>query len=231
MEQQIFTTNAEIALTGKSIPKNEIDQVFLRFGAIYFHRFNSLFPNNKSVKVAKAEWANALGELSKFQINQGLLRCRSISDWNPNIPEFIRLATNLPDVFTAINRVMKRNIIDPVTRDICSEISSFDFNNNTQSELKNKIRSAYQDIYERVLNEIMGKTKNWEPPVQITHKIPKEAVKKTKELGRSYIKQARENLSKSTEEKSKPVTIKSLPEYDEEKVLKDLESHYQDVML
>ncbi len=218
-------------MTGKSIPENEIDQIFLRFGAIYGHRFTSLFPNQKAVKVAKAEWANALGELSGFQINQGLLRCRSISDWNPNIPEFVRLATNLPDVFTAINRAMKRNIIDPVTRDICSEISSFDFNNNTRGELKNKIRSAYQDIYERVLNATMGETRNWEPPVQIAHKRPKKAVKKTKELGERYIKRAIVGLSKSTKEKSKPVIIKSLPEYDEGKVLKELEDNYQDVML
>ena len=198
-------SKSQVTLGDDSLPDKEINQIFLRLTAIYGYRFTSTFSGKegKLIKIAKAEWGNALAKLSSFQLEQGLRRARLLSDWNPNIPEFIRLATNLPSQGLAVDRTIKRNIVDPVTRDICSLIGNYNLNNESKKNIEKKASAYYFDSYERVVIQVMGAKANWEPPVKLAYENKPEEIKKTEGLGEVYIGKAREALSKKSGKESK----------------------------
>lgn len=197
MEKTTDNESWTVAETASStLPKKYIDRIFMRLMAIYGHKFISLFPDDDALAIAKAEWGNALARLSSFQIGQALDRCRVISDWNPNIPEFLRLATNLPTVDQAIHRVIHREIIDPVTQEISRMIGGYDLRRNSTTELKKQIRQLYLEAYERVIDKEQGKSENWQPPVQIEHKEEEKKVKRTPEVGMAAINEIKQSLAK-----------------------------------
>jgi len=181
-------------IQSNSLPAKYTDRIFMRLSAIYGHKFTSLFPNEAALSVAKSEWGSSLAELSDFQIGQALDRCRLISDWNPNIPEFIRLATNLPDKNLAVMRVIKHQIIDPVTRDICNMLGSYELKHSITKSIEEKARSLYLYSYEKILPEIIGRNENWKPPMQIVQQ-PKEEIKRTIGIGEKAIADAKALLN------------------------------------
>lgn len=193
------------------LPDKYTDRIFMRLAAIYGHKFTSMYPTEEAIAVAKAEWAEGLAGLSDFQLNQGFQRCRMLSDWNPNIPEFLRFATNLPGVELVTQRVLKKQIHDPITRRLCSLIGNYDLKHKSDKQLRDQIKEIYSEVYESALHEVIGLNKNWEPPVQIERQ-KKEDKPRTKEAGITAIGDAREILTGSREKQE-------TPEYDEQELL------------
>ena len=194
----------------------------MRLSAIYGHKFTSLFPNQEALMVAKSEWGQALSRLSDFQIGQALDRCRVISDWNPNIPEFLRLATNLPTLEQTIQRVIRREVIDPVTREVSRMVGAYELKTLSTKELEKRIKQNYIDAYERVMYEQQGKENNWQPPEVIEHVQETKERKQTDEVAEQHLKTMREGLSKAETKKKEY----KKPDYNEEELLKDVENRY-----
>lgn len=163
----------------------------MRFSAIYGHKFTSMFPTDEAMQVAKAEWADGLAGLSNFQLGQGLNRARMISDWNPNIPEFIRLATNLPNMGQAVQRVCKQNIKDPVTRNLCAKIGTWKLNRETSDNIVKMAKSLYVEAYEEAIDEVKGMDDNWRPPQQVSHQMPEPEPVCPKEKQQQYMQEAK----------------------------------------
>lgn len=73
------------------LPSRLVDQLFVRLGSIYGHRFGSLFASEQTLESARAEWSVELAGVSPMQIAEALRICRREHDWPPTLPEFARL--------------------------------------------------------------------------------------------------------------------------------------------
>lgn len=128
----------------------------MRMTAIYGNKFASLFKSDQMLAVAKNEWAVGLAGLSDEQINTGLTRASILADWNPNIPEFIRLALEIPDKQTAIQRAIHNGGGDPVSNRIRASIGSWDLKNKSTIALETQAGGLYADAYEAAIQEGRG---------------------------------------------------------------------------
>lgn len=206
MEKQTLREYGKVAKVAfNSLSKKYIDRIFMRLTAIYGHKFTSLFPIPEAIDVAKAEWSSALAELSDFQINQALNRCRLLSEWNPSIPEFIRMSVNFPNLEVSIQRIKKNKITDLVTQKIALIIGSYDLKNKSEKQIERMVKGTYSDAYESALNEMIGRDYNWVPPDQLENslnKLNKKEVQekiRTFEIGKKSIKKIRHHLEKERE--------------------------------
>lgn len=156
--------------SASELPESHIEKFFARMSSIYGHKFNSLFRDAEALRIGKREWSQALGPLTGAQIRRGLDTCRYLSDWNPNIPEFVRLACNLPSLKQAQSRVMTGNNIDLVSYRISGKLGSFALKNKTELELLRLIGIYYEDVYPTVLAETIGIDDEPEPEQSIEAK-------------------------------------------------------------
>lgn len=139
-----------------------VDRLFHRMGAIYGHRWHSLFPSQRMLKVAKREWQLAIAELSVEQLEAGFSKCKKMDEWNPSIPEFLRFACGLPDLLTLQSRILSRSVIDPVTWLVLKKIPYPA--DKTLEQLLRYCKIHYQDAYEQAYESVKGSTVKWEPP-------------------------------------------------------------------
>lgn len=77
--------------------EQDIVQLFARFQARYGHKWTSQQTTPDMVRLAVAEWADGLGDLTADQLRHGLAAWDG--DWPPSLPEFRRacLGAELPD--------------------------------------------------------------------------------------------------------------------------------------
>lgn len=139
------------------LPAKHVQRVFTRLTSIYGRRFTSLFKDQKALESAAKEWSQALGGLHQNQIANALTACQQLTDWNPSIPEFIRLACNLPTIDQVVARVLRGDNADPVSYRVRAKIGTFGFWNYTTDTLIKLIRGHYQDCYKEALEATMGK--------------------------------------------------------------------------
>jgi len=68
-----------------------VNMIFIRFEAIYTHKFKSAYHTDQVLQVAKREWAFSLQGYTDVQILSSIEKCKLAFDWPPTIAEFIRL--------------------------------------------------------------------------------------------------------------------------------------------
>jgi len=70
--------------------------LFAFFSAVFPGRFSGLFPNEKSLRVAKLTWQKALQDLTDAQLEQGKKACLNYwkDDFAISIPTFRKLILN-----------------------------------------------------------------------------------------------------------------------------------------
>lgn len=139
----------------------------MTFSTIYGHKWNSLYQDENAVKVALSVWSRALAGLSDYQLEQGVQRCFRREGWPPSTGEFLRLATGLPGRAEAIARVVSRNVIDPVTRNILTAIGSWELKRLETDRLSKRAAAYYDDALESALNEVIGLPGEWQAPAKI----------------------------------------------------------------
>lgn len=157
------------------LPEPYVEKLFARMSAIYGHKFNSLFRDEKALKLGKREWSTALAPLSDKQIGRGIQASRYLSDWNPNIPEFVRKACNLPDVHQCAARVIKRNNIDLVSYKITALIGSHNLKTLSDLNIKKMVMGYYEDAYAEVLATVIGRDDVFVPKPAIEEQDQEEA--------------------------------------------------------
>jgi hypothetical protein len=192
----------DVAETSTFEPLNEetIDKFFMKMKAIYANKFTCQFNNEdpelarKALRIAKATWSEGLAGLSLYQIRRGFARSQKIADWNPNIPEFLRLATGLPTKGECIERVAAGRINDPVSLAVITLIGSFTFSRATTDENRRAASNLYLEAYEAVLDEVIGIEGDWAMPLAIEQKEePVEPWNPDVSLGESHLEKMRKN--------------------------------------
>ena len=138
----------------KSLDMAQVSKIFLTLRAVYGKKFLASFQSSEQMQAAQAIWSEALWFLNEDQVNEGLSRCIHLEDWDPNIPQFIRLATGLPDKNEAVARVLSGNTPDEVSYRIRKGIGSWDIGHQTQATIKTRVMGMYDDIYMEVIEEI-----------------------------------------------------------------------------
>ncbi len=124
---------------------NRINQLFMRFSAIWGHKFTSPFPTAEAIEVAKAEWLDALRPLSDEQVMAGIEQCRSRCEWPPSLPEFIRHCRGIADEMTCVRRALAGND-DSISRQIRSRIGSWKLTHNSEKDLVSEAKSIYAEL-------------------------------------------------------------------------------------
>ncbi len=114
----------------------------------------SAFGTKEELESAQGVWAKYCWFLTDEQIEHGLEKGIRISDWNPNVPEFIRSALDLPDVNQVINRVISDKCTDPVSYEIRKSIGTWDIGHQPQRVIETRIRGMYDDCYIQSLEAI-----------------------------------------------------------------------------
>jgi hypothetical protein len=66
-----------------------INKLFLRFMAIYGHKFKSRFESEEELRFTKREWALSLRGYSENEVMAAVERCKAIKAWMPEIAEFL----------------------------------------------------------------------------------------------------------------------------------------------
>lgn len=123
---------------------------------IYGHKWRSLFPDENSLRIGHAIWAQKLGGLTKKQLRRGVEACAYLSDWNPSVSEFVRAACGLPSLNQCVSRVSMRNNVDPVSYLIASRIGDYSLKNMSYDQQRKAIASHYEDCYAEVLSKVVG---------------------------------------------------------------------------
>ncbi|MFP8965914.1 replication protein P [Pokkaliibacter sp. CJK22405] len=81
-----------------------VNLIFVRFQAIYGHKFESMFASNQAVSLAKREWAMSIGGISEALLVKAIDHCKINMSWMPTIAEFLKVVgmldkgVNYPDV-------------------------------------------------------------------------------------------------------------------------------------
>ena len=87
--------NTREAMSSNLTPANQtlkkIDNVFLRFSAIYGHVWQSQYRDKDYIQFAKKEWANVLKSFDTEIINQTIDFCIKQIDLPPTLAQFYRL--------------------------------------------------------------------------------------------------------------------------------------------
>lgn len=172
----------------------------MRLAAIYGHKFTSLFPDADALQVAKSEWSSALAGLSDYQLANAFKRCQRREGWPPTTGEFIRLAAGLPSQAEAVARVIAKNIIDPVTRNILTAIGSWELKRLETDKLARRASAFYNDALESALDEVIGLAGDWQAPQQIAQeKAPEEVVKADPEVAEGVLRSIKSKLKNSVQ--------------------------------
>lgn len=198
MTQQASSQTAQERETRPAVsrlPESHVQRVFTRLTASYGRKFTSLFRDQAALEAAAQEWAVALGVLSSKQIKHGLDTCRLLSDWNPSIPEFIRLACDLPTINQVITRVLDDDCGDPVSYRVRSKLGSYRMRNNTTSDLIVFIRGYYSDCYKQALDEVAGNDRKLEPQPALPNEVEVEQPRISSDQILSNIRELRKSLA------------------------------------
>ena len=195
--QQALSQTAQAQKTPRSVtrlPAEHIQRVFTRLTASYGRKFTSLFRDEAALESAAQEWAEGLGILSSKQIKHGLDSCRLMSDWNPSIPEFIRLACDLPTVDQVMTRVLDSNCRDLVSYLVRSKIGSYRMNNCSTRELTIFIRGYYTECYRQALEQTAGNDAVFEPTTSLPETVAEEIIPATDEEVEAHLGDIRQCL-------------------------------------
>ena len=140
----------------KSLETKQVSKIFQTMKAIYGQKFMASFHSTEDIQQAQAVWARALWFLDDHQVTKGLKKCAYLEDWNPNIPELIRLATGLPRKEETVARVLSGDTEDEVSWRIRKKIGSWDIGHQTQSVIRTRVLGLYPEVYMEVIEEMEG---------------------------------------------------------------------------
>lgn len=133
--------------------KVQVTKIFATLTSLFGHKFTSLFKTPEEVLFSQGLWAKYCGFLTEYEIETALDRCMKMSDWNPSMAEFIRMALSLPDVNTAVSRVISGGTIDHVSRAIRKNIGTWDIGHQPQSVIAARVRGEYPDVYMQAVED------------------------------------------------------------------------------
>ena len=128
------------------------------YGARFASKFHSDDPRNAKLKLANAKrvWAENLHGLTKQQLRRGINQNAQLSDWDPSIAEFLRVACQLPSLETCIERVKRGANVDRVSYRISSMIGQYAMRELSYAQLTKRVKGLYPDIYESELTKAKG---------------------------------------------------------------------------
>ena len=82
--------------------RKRIDQLFLRFAAVYGHMWRSLYKSDEFLAYTKQEWIGSLEKFDSTILNQALVHCKEKEPYPPSLPLFVEICksfTRSPDGF------------------------------------------------------------------------------------------------------------------------------------
>ena len=71
--------------------RKRVDQLFLRFAAIYGHMWKSLYKSDEFLAYTKQEWMDSLEKFDSNILDKALLHCKEKESYPPSLPLFVEI--------------------------------------------------------------------------------------------------------------------------------------------
>ena len=121
--------------------------MFTRFRIIWGEKWTKNFEDD-SLQLAMAEWSQAINGIDEQIMEKAIIECKMNLEWPPSIAEFIGICEKqcgVPTWEEIIQLAIRRDFSHPIVKMVYEKVGSWNFANNTEKELREKVKSAYAD--------------------------------------------------------------------------------------
>lgn len=125
-----------------------ISILFMKFNAIWGHKWTSGLQDNESFLIALSEWKEGLRGIKSESMKLAISHCRNMLEWPPSIAEFRKLclrADGFPSLDEIMQQGIRRNFHHPVVKIIFNKIERA-FKEDSEADLRRKISACLEDI-------------------------------------------------------------------------------------
>lgn len=147
--------------------------LYLRFCAIYDHKFVKSHHDEDFKSLWATEWSSGLSEIDPNSVKDALEHCKKNLEWPPSIAEFIRICdsfSGIPGLEESMNLASSRDFTHPVVLMAYERVGSWAMKNDSVKELKPKFQAAYLEAINKFRSE---KENGWQKLESFNQK-PKE---------------------------------------------------------
>lgn len=180
-----------------------INYLFLSFGVKYGHRWASLYPDEATLRLGKAEWSRALQGVDPIRLRKALDQSiTTYPNWPPTIGEFLQLSepdpseANLPSIHEAWMEICREG--QPYSHGVILAMVNDPQCDSFNWKLYNLERALklFKPIYNRYISRALS-GEQYELPTMIEDKVGKPATwDERKALAASCLDEVKEALKK-----------------------------------
>lgn len=118
------------------------------FQATYLKKWTDNFTSVEIGEIAILQWQKGLAGIDNQSIERGVDYCALNLEWPPSIAEFISICekqNGMPSWEEVIQLAIRRDFAHPIVKAVYDKVGSWNFSNNTERDLRDKVKVAYGD--------------------------------------------------------------------------------------
>ena len=93
--------------------RKRVDQLFLRFAAIYGHMWKSLYKSDEFLAYTKQEWMSSLDKFDSSVIDKAFLHCKEKESYPPSLPLFVEICKSYARHQDSVSQTTEQPKCDP----------------------------------------------------------------------------------------------------------------------
>ncbi len=122
--------------------------LYLRFAAIYDHKFVKSYHDEDFKSLWENEWCCGLEDVKVNTVKEALDYCRKNLEWPPSISEFIKICESyagVPSLNDCVKAAIRRDFNHPLALMCYQVVGNWAMTHETEKALESKFKLAYND--------------------------------------------------------------------------------------
>lgn len=131
----------------KQITKDIIKRLYMRFSSIFGEKFYKGH-TPELIEMWHEDWFEGLKGIDPMSFQDALNHCRVNLTWSPSIAEFREIcerAAGMPTESQVFDMLLRREMAHPLVERIYLRITSWSLSNDSEKELRKKIKQYYAE--------------------------------------------------------------------------------------